>query len=291
MMTCVMGPRHVAAVSRGPRVHDRRSAEAGLPKCGEAASAYPARGAREHRGRDLAASTGVRTKAWTFALVLVSCVVSTVAEARPRKERAAERAIGASFDLDAGARMLRLSTLQVGTQPVRLAFVPQTVWGPTFGASAAVQILVFTIGGSTSISLFRDDRDGRDASAWNLDLDLGVRLPLRLVEPYFTVGLGYTRVDGLDDFMERNGHDPYLDGMNGHAVVGASAVVNRHFVVGARVEGHLLALTRDDLSLGDALGSDMDVESEEDAAREIDEAQGTSLGASLGLLVDVGWRL
>jgi len=234
----------------------------------------------------------VRIKTVSIGALVLSLLVPAGAAARDRPVEPAERAVGVSFDLDAGARMLRLSTLQVDRQGGTASFVPRTSWGPTVGASAALRLLAFTIGGSTSVSFFDHDRGERtdEDNLWNLDLDLGVRLPLRRVEPYFSAGVGYSRAAGLDDALAQGGGERTVDGWNGHATLGANAVLGEHFVLGLRVEGHLMALTRGDVSLSDAVHAD-DVSTAEDAAREIDEAEGTSVGGALGLLVDGGWRI
>lgn len=186
--------------------------------------------------------------------------------------------------------MLRLSTLQVrrdlSSQQLGVTFLPRTEWGPTFGASAGLRFLMFTIGASSSVGFFRDDQDGRDQSLWNLDVDVGVKLPVWRVEPYFAVGAGYSRAHGMDDV----GHDGILDGFNIHAFTGTNAIVHRNFVVGLRIEGQLLVLTRQNVSFADAVSSGTP-QSDVEAAEELDEARGSSIGGTLGILVDAGWRL
>lgn len=201
--------------------------------------------------------------------------------------------VGLSLDTSAGPRMLELQTFRAREDRLTAGFVPSRAWGPSVGVGAGVRLLAFTAAVRTSVSFF----DGGDPQAevdryrlWNLDGDLGFVVPGWIVEPYALFGGGYSTLGGLDDAVAGLGRGLDVDGANLHAAVGADVRLHPMLVAGLRIEGHLLFLSREGITLRD-LATPEEVGTIDEARRRVLEADGSSVGAGLGILANLGLRI
>jgi len=112
-------------------------------------------------------------------------------------------------------------------------------FGPMFGAGAGVRLLFFTVGPRFRYATFSD---------WDLlsiGGDLGVHFPLGSLEPYVTLGAGYTWLGHPTKALFGDAGDVKVDGLNLRLATGADYFVTKVFSVGARASFDALFLSRD----------------------------------------------
>lgn len=182
---------------------------------------------------------------------------------------------GLSFfwvDAEAGYEFLGLRTFRDGGL-VDGALVKSTQHGPVFGAALGARLIAFTVGARFRYAHFQE------SSRWSLNLEGGYRLPLGRLEPYFTLGGGYTSLNAFE--IERSfvalKRDLRVHGFNLRGSAGVDYFFGSALSLGANLSGDLLFLTRPavEVSAGEA-----------SLSRYLED--GSSIGASTDLTIVVG---
>jgi len=118
--------------------------------------------------------------------------------------------------------------------------VATTAHGAYYGGAAGLRFGFLTLGGRVRSAHL--DR-------WNLSMfdgELGARINLNRVEPYFTFAAGYAKLkgDGLADIRDLDIH-----GFNGRAGFGLDYYADKSFTLGVSFAGEVLAMSRPGIDL------------------------------------------
>lgn len=107
-----------------------------------------------------------------------------------------------------------------------------------FGVGGGLRLLFLTIGPRFRIGHFSD------WDVWSLNLEGGLHIPLGDLEPYLTLGGGFTKLGQVSEAGLGSDSGVAIRGFNVRAGVGLNYYVTNTFTVGANVTGEVLALTR-----------------------------------------------
>jgi len=159
--------------------------------------------------------------------------------------------------------------------------VGTTQTGPLFGAGLGVRLVFVTLGARFRLASFADWQ------LWTLNGELGLRIPLGAIEPYFTLGGGYASIGSFDsDNVGGDLNDAGVDitGFNVRGGFGLDFYLSDLFSIGANFTGEVLALTRPgvDPSRLNASGSSAE------ASAEVYAADGSSVGLGATLTAVAG---
>ncbi len=175
------------------------------------------------------------------------------------------------INAEAGGMHLGLQTFSANDL-VDAGTTETTQTGPLFGAGLGLRLVFLTIGPRFRIGIFDQWQ------LWTLNGELGLRIPLGNVEPYFTFGGGYASVGGFSKDnvgAGLNSDDVDITGFNVRGGFGIDVYLSNTFSVGANLTGEMLVLTRPgvDPSKLPASGS----------TREVYAADGSSVGSGVTL--------
>ncbi len=149
------------------------------------------------------------------------------------------------LNAEGGYQVLGLQTFHANNL-VDAQIVKSTQNGLLFGAGAGVRLLFLTAGARFRLANFTDWQ------VWTLNLELGMRMPLGSLEPYFTFGGGYASLGSFDSSSLGNALNDVgvnasgldIRGFNVRGGFGLDYYVASAFSVGANFTGDLLFLTR-----------------------------------------------
>jgi hypothetical protein len=164
---------------------------------------------------------------------------------------------------------------------VDAGLVKSTQSGPVFGAGAGVRLIFLTLGARFRLGSF-------DAwQLWTLNAELGIRIPLGSLEPYFTFGGGYAALGSFDSASlggaigTTNGLD--VSGFDVRGGFGLDYYIGRYVSLGANVSGDLLVLSRPKVeAAATAMGT------QNQAAAEVYSRDGSSIGAAVTVTAVAG---
>lgn len=185
---------------------------------------------------------------------------------------------------EVGYQILGLQTLKANNL-VDAGVVKTTQQGLTYGGGVGVRLVFITLGARFRLGTF-------DAfQMWTLGGELGLRIPLGDLEPYFTFGGGYASMGSFDtanigqDF-NKAGVD--ITGYNLRAGFGLDYYLTPAFSLGANLTGEMLALTRpgvDPRQLQAGAGTGPGASA---SASAVYKADGSSIGAATTLTAVIG---
>lgn len=183
---------------------------------------------------------------------------------------------------EAGVQVLGLQTFKANGL-VDPALVETTQVGPLVGAGLGFRLLYLTLG-----PRFRYGNFG-EWQLWTLDGELGLRIPIGRVEPYFLAAGGYASIGAVDAHDVFSNTDVHVRGWNLRGGVGLDLYLGQVFTVGGVVSGEALFLTRpgvDPAALASAsLGADAAT------IETLYAADGSSIGAALTVAAVIGLHL
>lgn len=193
-----------------------------------------------------------------------------------------------------GWQRVGLTTLHVdrtaGGDALTGDLVPSVLSGPSVQLGFGIRWLVLTFGARFGVSFFDDPSPGRsDGSSqlYNIDAEVGFRIPAGRLEPYFVFAGGYSRFGGLDDAIEGVGQGLDIDGANLRLGFGLDYFIDRHVSIGARVAGEALFLSRPGIPLRE-LAAPERVNTLGEAKARLLEGEGSSAGTSFIVTVGPG---
>jgi hypothetical protein len=175
------------------------------------------------------------------------------------------------INAEAGGEHLGLQTFQAKNL-VDANVVETTQTGPVFGVGLGLRLVFLTIGPRFRIGLFDQWQ------LWTLNGELGLRIPLGNVEPYFTFGGGYASVgafSGDNVGSGLNSQDVDITGYNIRGGFGLDFYLSNTFSIGANLTGELLVLTRP--------GVDPSKIQNPGSTDDVYEADGSSIGSGVTL--------
>lgn len=184
---------------------------------------------------------------WCFSIACVLAVVLGSAPARAAEARDETPRRGPEWiwlNAEGGFETLGLQTFDAN-RLVDAGVVQTTQTGPLLGAGFGLRLFFLTIGPRFRIGMFQDYQ------VWTLDAELGIRIPLGRLEPYFTLAGGYA---SLGAFSSANlggpaAGDVRITGYDVRGGGGLDLYVTPHFSVGAGLTAEVLGLTRPGVTL------------------------------------------
>ncbi len=166
--------------------------------------------------------------------------------------------------------------------------VKTTQTGPVYGGGLGLRLVFITLGARFRLA------DLPDYHLWTLNGELGIRIPLGDIEPYFTLGGGYA---SMGSFSKENigsglnSADVKITGYDIRGGIGIDWYVTPVFSLGANLTGELMGLTRPGVDprkvQGTASGS-TGSGSAQGAAKFAADADGSSVGSATTITGVVG---
>ena len=197
------------------------------------------------------------------------------------------------LNAEAGAEYIGLAKFET-REFGNAALVRDAQFGPMGGIAAGFQLGFLTLGARFRSAHFSD------FDTWTLNGEVGVRIPIAIVEPHFVLGGGFASLGDLklDKLSTKSGIDNVTDvdihGWNVRGGFGVDVYLTNNVTVGVLVMGDALFLFQDakaSIPANIQTGLDEAGEPELDsAAEEIAELDGTSIGGSASATVSVGLR-
>jgi hypothetical protein len=164
---------------------------------------------------------------------------------------------------------------------VDAAVVDTTQTGLLFGGGLGVRLVFLTLGARFRLGTFSEWQ------LWTLNGELGIRIPLGSLEPYFTLGAGYASIGAFDTAnvgADLNSAGVDITGFDIRGGFGIDYYLSDAFSLGANLTGDLLFLTRPGVDptkfQGTATGGQ--------AAAQVYAADGSSIGSGVTLTAVVG---
>jgi hypothetical protein len=176
------------------------------------------------------------------------------------------------INVEAGGEHLGLQTFKAKNL-VDAGVVETTQTGPVFGAGLGLRLVFLTLGPRFRIGLFDQWQ------IWTLNGELGLRIPIGNVEPYFTFGAGYASIgafskDNLGSNL--NSSDVDITGYDVRGGFGVDIYLSSTFSIGANLTGELLVLTRPGVD-------PRKLQSAPPTQQKVYEADGSSIGSGVTL--------
>jgi hypothetical protein len=181
------------------------------------------------------------------------------------------------INAEVGGQHLGLQTFKANDL-VDAGVVKTSQTGLMVGAGLGLRLVFITLGPRFRIGMFDQWQ------LWTLNGELGIRIPLGDVEPYFTFGGGYASVGAFDSGNlggALNSDDVDITGYNIRGGFGIDLYLSSAFSIGANLTGEMLVLTRPGVDPSKLQGSTSGGTGA--AAAEVYAADGSSIGAAVTL--------
>jgi hypothetical protein len=181
---------------------------------------------------------------------------------------------------EVGVQHLGLQTFKANDL-VDAEIVSTTQTGPLFGAGLGVRLIFITLGGRFRLGSFEEWQ------VWTLDAEVGVRIPLGALEPYFVLAGGYASLGSFDGANVAGADDDVaIRGFNLRGGVGLDYYIGNTFSIGGNVSGDFMFLSRTGLDFDDVEG---EPNGEEQATRQQIYAQdGSGIGGGVTVTLVAG---
>lgn len=173
------------------------------------------------------------------------------------------------LNAEAGFQHLGLQTFHANNL-VDATLVKSTQSGLLVGAGAGLRLIFLTGGVRFRLGNF-------DAwQLWTLNAELGLRIPLGALEPYFTFAGGYASMGSFSASNAFNSNGIDVRGFNLRGGFGLDYYLGKYFSLGANISGDVLFLSRAKVSQTN-MPTGTDPASQ--AAAQVYARDGTSVGA------------
>lgn len=135
--------------------------------------------------------------------------------------------------------------------------------GVLYGGGLGLRLVFLTAGVRFRLG------DFPDWQLWTLNAELGIRIPLGALEPYFTLGGGYASLGAFKaSGPTATGGDVEITGYDVRAGFGLDLYLSDAFSVGANLTGEVLGLSRPGVTV-------------QGATRDVYAADGSSVGSAV----------
>jgi hypothetical protein len=237
---------------------------------------------------------------WTASFLAAPAAAAKDANARSGSDEGEEREGEHDWDkpewfwmaAEGGVQTIDLRTFEADFDQLTVGFLRGTGTGPSAGAALGARLAFVTLGVRGRFASFRDDSVESTAGGWqlwSLDGELGLRFPIRRVQPYLTFAAGYSALGELDDAVRGLGNGLDVRGANARAGLGFDYYVNPTVSLGAQATGEVLMLSRPGVSLRE-LAEARRVGTINEAEARILEADGSSVGTSFTFTAGPGFH-
>jgi hypothetical protein len=186
------------------------------------------------------------------------------------------------LNAEAGLEHLGLHTFHEN-KLVDAGAVKATQTGPVFGAGAGVRLIFLTAGARFRFASFSAFQ------LWTLNAEVGMRIPLGALEPYFTFGGGYASLGAFDGSSALSEAGIDKAGLSAHGFdlrggAGFDYYLGKTLSVGANLSGDLLFLSRAKLASTEAPAPG----SQAERVAAVYAEKGTGIGGALALTGVIG---
>ena len=181
------------------------------------------------------------------------------------------------LNAEVGAEHLGLQTFKANDL-VDAGVVKTTQTGLMFGAGLGLRLVFITLGPRFRLASFSDYQ------LWTLNGELGLRIPLGDVEPYFTFGGGYASIGSFSSDnvgAGLNSSDVSITGYNIRGGFGLDLYLSNSFSSGANLTGEMLFLSRPGVDPSKLKASSSSTAAQ--AQADLYAADGTSIGAAVSI--------
>ncbi len=188
------------------------------------------------------------------------------------------------INAEIGAEHLGLQTFKANNL-VDAGVVKTSQTGLAMGAGLGLRVVFLTVGPRFRIASFEEWQ------LWTLNAELGIRIPLGSIEPYFTLGGGYASVGSFDSGNlggNLNNDDVDITGFNVRGGFGLDIYLSSVFSIGANLTGEMLFLTRPGVDPSKLNTTGTGTGGAAEASAEIYGADGSSIGAGTTLTAVLG---
>jgi len=188
------------------------------------------------------------------------------------------------INAEVGVQHLGLETFHAN-HLVDAAVVSTTQTGLAAGAGLGVRLIFLTLGGRFRLATFSEYQ------LWTLNAELGLRIPLGRLEPYFSFAGGYASLGSFDTSSVGAAFeqaDVDVRGFNVRGGFGLDYYVGKRFSVGGNVSGDLLFLTRPRVDEAKLEGAAAVGGENAELAAEVYGRDGSSIGGAVTAMLVLG---
>lgn len=181
------------------------------------------------------------------------------------------------LNAEVGGEYLGLQTFKANNL-VDAGTVKTKQTGLLYGAGLGVRLVFITLGARFRLGQFSE------WDLWTLNAELGIHIPLGMVEPYFTFGGGYASMGAFDSGNlggSMRSEDVDIKGYDIRGGFGVDIYVSDTVSIGGNLTGEMLALTRPGVDPKRLQGSTA-------TQQDVYKADGSSIGAGVTLTGVVG---
>lgn len=186
---------------------------------------------------------------------------------------------------EVGVEFANLRRFDANLDTLTVGLTPSSGVGPAAGLGVGVRFVFITLGVRGRVGAMQSS--GGAWQLWTLDAELGLRIPLKRVEPYLTLAGGYAATGNFGYAVAGLGSGLDVSGANLRLGAGIDFYITRAFSVGGNVSGEMLILARRGVPLRD-LAAAKQIGSIDDAKARVLESNGTSFGGALTFSAVVG---
>jgi len=189
------------------------------------------------------------------------------------------------LDVEGGVQSASLNTFTTDWRAFSVGFIPRSGTGPAAGAAIGLRLVFLTLGVRGRVATFQNDDASQAVRGWTMSSingELGLRVPLRRLEPFLTLGAGYTTFGGFGTAIRGLENGMNVNGVNARAGLGFDYFLSRHVSLGALGTAELLALTRPGVPVRTVAALPAS-DSVPEAANRFLAAEGSSYGTALSL--------
>lgn len=177
------------------------------------------------------------------------------------------------LDVEGGAESVNLRTFDTDASALTVDAVDERAAGPMVGIGAGLNLGFLSLGPRARGAFFEP------WDLYSVGGELGLRIPLPIVQPHAEIGAGYAVLAGFERAPGGLDDELHVDGYYGRVSGGVDFRVSHTVSVGAVASWELLGLTRDGLTPAAADA----VAGTGTPRRVLLEADGSSLGSALAL--------
>ena len=230
------------------------------------------------------------------ALLLASPLVCVAPTAAQASDGRAEHPWGGPqsqlvwLDAQAGVESVQMQTFNADFETMSVGLLPAAGVGPTANVGAGIRFVFLTLGLRGRVSSFEDNAPAQTVGAWQiwtLDGEIGLRVPLRRIEPHTALAAGYTSFGGFGTALHGLSAGLDVHGVDVRLDAGVDYWITHGISIGVDASAGVLAVARPGISARD-LATPKQVGTINEAKARVLEASGSSVGSMYALTGDLG---
>ena len=195
------------------------------------------------------------------------------------KEKDSERGLSWFYiEAEGGYQHVGLETFEVDESALTAGFVETTANGGYLGAALGARIFVLTIGPRFRVGFFPDWQ------LFSVGGEIGLRFQIGIIEPFFTLGAGYT---ALGNFADANSVSEAIAirGADGRVLGGVDFFVTEILAIGVGASWEFLALTRPGIDITTLSDQGQSLDANQQAVL---SAEGSGYGSAFSIGARIG---